>query len=591
VKPATSNDTLRAKASQLAHLAAELGLEPLAETIRSDTRRRLADARVRIVVLGEIKQGKSTLVNALVQRDAMPVGVTPTTGAVVTVRAGDGSGPRLVDASGSAEALDTDRFKSLVVGREVLPADHGLEYIVAEDALPTAVELIDTPGMNDMARVRGAMSRGELPRADVLVLVLDATQLLNRSEMAFLRDAVAAVGGLAESGAKLLLVINRIDLIAQDDRPRLVEHLRREVAAVAADVPEDRLEIFQTDARGATRNPEDAAPAIVDVARLRARLFEIAGAAEGILPARTRASLLRHATLLGHNAAIASRAASLELDDLRREIRAVEKEIVGHQSDLVLVREKLGKAREQILATSAGRVAEFRESLVADALRQLESIDQRAMTSYLPESLKDATLAFVREESERLRESLDEVTVEALRTHGEQARRRLFRAAMRLGFRAAPLYIEPPSVALEAGLLAIGLAGTVAFYFGSLPVGLSMTIAGPLASVVLRERSLRSARRRAREILAPAIHRAVDDLQQAIAKVVTRHVAALEEHLVLANLALGQQLAGVLAQARARLGDDDDGLGSRREAAVQRYREIELTIGEVRRELESVALS
>src|SRR5690606_31084731 len=111
------------------------------------------------------------------------------------------------------EPVDLERFAALATGREQAEPGAAVELVVGAGALPPSLELIDTPGMNDMERVRGAISRGELPRADVLVLVLDATQLLNRTELAFLRDAVAAVGGLAGSGARLLLAINRIDLV------------------------------------------------------------------------------------------------------------------------------------------------------------------------------------------------------------------------------------------------------------------------------------------------------------------------------------------------------------------------------------------
>src|SRR5690606_20233946 len=105
---------------------------------------------------------------------------------------------------------------------------------------------------------RGAVSRGELPRADVLVLVLDATQLLNRTELAFLRDAVAAVGGLDDSGARLLIAVNRIDLIQDEDRPKLIEHLERSLAALSPPRADGTPlhELFLTNARRAAREPD-----------------------------------------------------------------------------------------------------------------------------------------------------------------------------------------------------------------------------------------------------------------------------------------------------------------------------------------------
>lgn len=588
MKPAKIDDTLRAKASQLANLATELGLAELADTIKDDTRRRLAENRVRVAVLGEIKQGKSTLVNALVGDDLLPTGVTPTTGAIAVVRDGPAPGAYLAGPEGERDTIDESRFKALATGKERAPEGKHIEVVVAGGALPEQIEIIDTPGMNDIERVRGAISRGELPRADVLLLVLDATQLLNRTEMAFLRDAVAAVGGLAGSGAKLLLAINRIDLIAQDDRPKLVEHLRREIRSVSSD--EEMVEIFQTDARGATRRPDDEAFGVAEVRRLRARLVQIASEAGAMLPARARAGLLRHTALLSHNAAIASRAATLERAELRKEIRAIEKDLVGHESDLVVLREQLAAGKTELLEASSKRIDGFRVELLESTLSTIASANQRTLSTLLPGSIHDACISFAQEEAERIRESLDTLTTVALRTHGEQARRRLFHATLRLGFRGPPIYIDPPSLALEASLVAIGVAGTAVMYFGSLPAGLAMTIAGPLATVFLRERSLRDIRARARQSLPDALDEAAAAIREGTGHVVTRHLAALEEHLVLANVALGDQLRDVLAQAREKLGEDDGQESSRREQAIARYQEIERTLGELRRELESLAL-
>src|SRR5690606_2643445 len=124
-------DVLLGHAKILTEVAHELGLPELARTIEADTRRRLDDHRVRAVVLGEIKQGKSTLINAILGDDALPTGVTPTTGAVATVRVGDEPGTFLYrDQRGGHEGsdeqpggivrepVDLERFAALATGRE-----------------------------------------------------------------------------------------------------------------------------------------------------------------------------------------------------------------------------------------------------------------------------------------------------------------------------------------------------------------------------------------------------------------------------------------------------------------------------------------
>ena len=574
-------DRLLAVAERLSEIAGQLGIEGLGDTIVADAHRRLEENRVRVVVLGEIKQGKSTLINAILGYNALPTGVTPTTGAIVGVRVGSDPGRWLVSPEGERQELDEEQFRRFATGKDKPDDASTIELVIPEGELPESLEVIDTPGMNDMARVRGAISRGELPRADVLVLVLDATQLLNRAEMAFLRDAVAAVGGLEDSGARLALVINRIDLISEEDRPKLVEYLQKEITAVAPAEAVAGVAIFQTNARGALAGKDDSF-GVQEVDRLRKYMLASGARSEDVLPARARSSLLRHTALLSHNAAIASRAVTLEREILRREIRTIERDLVDNDSDLVLVRNRIEEDRKTLVAASRERIAGFRVEIEKVTNDKIRTANHRELSTLLPGALHDSFLAFAHDESQKIREALDEMTRSAIRTHGEQARRRLFLATMRLGFRGPTIYLDPPSMALEAGLVAIGLAGTAVMYFGSMGAGLAMTIAGPLATVFLREKSLRQARARADEELPPALDTATEALRENVESVIDKHVAALDEHLVLANVALGKQLQGVLEHAREQLGEDDAALAEKRHDARDRYHTLERELAAVR---------
>ena len=586
-----NDDELDRMATRLAEIAGELGLDALGGTIHRDTTRRVDHNVVRVLVLGEIKQGKSSIINALLGRDALPMGVTPTTGATVIVRSGEPAGTWALNDDGSTgDALDRDTFVARAKGSrtgEDAPTER-LLLQVDPGVLPPGLELLDTPGINDIANWRATISRGELPSADALILVLDATQLLNRAELAFLRDALAAVGGLRDSGARLLLAINRIDLVAADDRPLLRKYLDRELAALAGAI--DPRDVFETEARGALREPEADRHGIHEVKRLRALLDELAESRHEILPLRARASLRRYAALLGHNTAVAAHALSLEQEALRREIRTLESEWAEHELDMTAVRTQMSTARQRLLAASDERLGAFRSHLQSSTAAAIGTASQRVLASFLPGALHDAFLGFAGQESERLHAELEELTRQAIHTHSELVQRRLFAAAMRLGFRGPTIYLDPPSVVLEAGLVAIGLVGTAVMYFGNVVAGMLMTIAGPLATVVLRERSLRDARERARAELPGALDRASSALREALVKVVDGHVAALDEHLVLANRAIGEQLSAVLKHAQSVLTVDDapsttELVAGRRTRAQARLHELEAELGAIERAL------
>jgi predicted GTPase len=584
---------LTAIARRLAEIAGSLGLAPLGASIVADAARRLEHGVARALVLGEIKQGKSSLINALLGQDALPMGVTPTTGATVIVRASERVGPWSIGRDGEASELDAATFAERARGSATGDHDGQLELHVAADALPGGLELVDTPGINDIANWRATISRGELPSADVLVLVLDATQLLNRTEMAFLRDALAAVGGLRGSGARLLLAVNRIDLVGETDRPLLIEYLGKELRAlVGEDVPPG--DVFLTDARTALRNPASATHGVAEVARLRARLVELAASRREVLPERARAALAGHARLLGHNAAVAAHALALEQDALRREIRTLEREWAAAELDMTAVRTAMETSRARLVAASNERLAAFRESLQTSATAAIRTASQRVLASHLPGALHDALLAFANEESARLREELDALTEQAIHTHSEHVGRLLASAQLRLGFRGPTIYLDPPSVGLEIGMVAIGVAGTAVMYFGNLIAGMVMAVAGPLATVALREQSLREARTRATAELPSALDRASAMFTDAVTRAVDHHVSALDDHMVLANRALAEQLTAVVRKAQSTLTVDDapstpDVLAARRGRAQTQLHATELELVEIMRRLGSTA--
>ena len=69
-----------------------LGVGVVDESARRNleaARTRVAEDRFNLVVLGEFKRGKSTLINALLERDILPVGVVPLTSVVTAIGAGD----------------------------------------------------------------------------------------------------------------------------------------------------------------------------------------------------------------------------------------------------------------------------------------------------------------------------------------------------------------------------------------------------------------------------------------------------------------------------------------------------------------------
>lgn len=88
------------------------------DRVKLDTLRdRLGQGRLRVLVAGEAKRGKSTLVNAMLGRPVLPMGVTPLTALATTVRYGQEEGATAVFRDGRAESFPLSALDDLVTER------------------------------------------------------------------------------------------------------------------------------------------------------------------------------------------------------------------------------------------------------------------------------------------------------------------------------------------------------------------------------------------------------------------------------------------------------------------------------------------
>jgi hypothetical protein len=189
---------------------------------------RLTDPAVRVLVIGEFKQGKSTLVNALVGMDVCPVDDDVATSVPTVVRYAEQpeawtiSGSAASDADEEREAVpfaDLPLYASEVGNPRNERGLQGVEVAVPCELLRSGLVLVDTPGVGGLGSVHGAITMSALPMADGLVFVTDASQELTGPELDFLVRAHDAC-------PNLLAVMTKIDFYPEWGRIRDVD-LRR----------------------------------------------------------------------------------------------------------------------------------------------------------------------------------------------------------------------------------------------------------------------------------------------------------------------------------------------------------------------------
>jgi ribosome biogenesis GTPase A len=184
-------------------------------------RAQLVDPALRVLVVGEPKQGKSQLVNALINAPVCPVGDGLTTAIPTVVRHAEAPTATVVEGRVSTPVAVDDVASriSTAVGRRTDTAEYA-EIGVPRGLLAAGLVLIDTPGADGDNLPAAGNSVAAPARADVVIMVTDATRELSVSEVNLLLNVV-------RSHPRVVVALTKIDiaphwrLVAERNRQHL----------------------------------------------------------------------------------------------------------------------------------------------------------------------------------------------------------------------------------------------------------------------------------------------------------------------------------------------------------------------------------
>ena len=160
-------------------------------------RERIIDPRIRVVIAGQLKQGKSQLLNSLLAMPVARVGDDESTVVVTVVGYGDEPAARLLVDVG--EGLTHDVVPIAVADLQTdlrrAPSARGRQVARVEVDAPSpllrgGLTFIDTPGVGGHGQPHLSATLGLLPDADAVLFVTDVSQEFTEPEVRFLRQAV-----------------------------------------------------------------------------------------------------------------------------------------------------------------------------------------------------------------------------------------------------------------------------------------------------------------------------------------------------------------------------------------------------------------
>ncbi|MBS6121854.1 dynamin family protein [Veillonella sp.] len=212
----------------------------------------IREDQFKILVLGEFKRGKSTFVNALLGTSILPMDILPETATLNEVIYSLDPFLKVFYKNGMVEEGElTPEFLSQFSAH----AESSKSYLVDKiqigyplSFLKDKISLIDTPGVADLDEIRCDITYDILPRANAVIIVLDANTPLTQSEKDFLLDKILPLGV-----SNIIFLLNKYDFIDDEEDEGFFETIEQRIKNVLDDKNGnpllENIEIFPVSAK------------------------------------------------------------------------------------------------------------------------------------------------------------------------------------------------------------------------------------------------------------------------------------------------------------------------------------------------------
>lgn len=523
---------------ELADLAQAVGAKTLRERIQKDLVRKLEEDRFHLVVVGEFNHGKSSFVNALLGEQALPVGVTPTTAAIHHIRYADKPEATIAYASGKREPLAFEDVRKFAVGggREATEEVDFLEIGYPAALLKERILLVDTPGVNDLSLQRADITYSYIPRADAVLFLLDAGQILKESERVFLEEKL-----LKASRDKIVFVITKWDLLSESERAEALAYAKDQLAKMVKDPV-----VFPVSAETALAGNVAASGLPELLTHLTRFLAEERGR---IMLDNALGEGLSVATLLSKGVDARRRTLAMKTDELERRIATLEKDLEGQAGTL---EQRRSQIREEIMGIKVGAKKDL-ERFAEDVIRQLPNVIDAAkgdeLKQYLPSFLEDTFRKWAESETKEIASQLEALAEKTIALVREDAHETTKRVGEALGADVKRLDVQIDTFSYDVGvtaLFAVGL-GTL---FVNLMLGGVLIAAAPVVAYMLRGKIEGEYKKKAKEMAPDVVRAAASKVGPKLDEIIDEFASKLDAWVVSASEELYREVLEVLRAAQ-----------------------------------------
>lgn len=196
---------------------------------------KLTTGQLHLAVLGQMKRGKSSLINALLKVDVLPTGVLPVTAIITEIRYGETAEAIIVHTTGGAREQVPISTLAEYIAESKNPGNKkqvaSVEIAYPSPFLKDGVILIDTPGIGSTHAHNTEATEQYLQQVDAGIVVLSVDPPITEIESRFINE-------LKDEIPKLFFILNKTDVASPEEVSEILNFLENELSRLQIASPE-----------------------------------------------------------------------------------------------------------------------------------------------------------------------------------------------------------------------------------------------------------------------------------------------------------------------------------------------------------------
>lgn len=206
---------------------------------------KLENDDITVSVIGQFKRGKSTLSNAILGGEILPVGIVPITSAVTKVVYGEENSAEVRFFNGEVKIVDFSDLSLYISEQENEDNILGVSEVVIRwpaDFLKGGITYVDTPGVGSFHKNNTETAYRYMKESDAVIFLLSVDSPINQIEIDFLYST-------REYAGKIYFAVNKIDTVEEEDLNAYMKYCGKLLKEL---MDTDRVKLFPVSSKEGT---------------------------------------------------------------------------------------------------------------------------------------------------------------------------------------------------------------------------------------------------------------------------------------------------------------------------------------------------